>query len=191
MPIEHPSVTNRDDKILDCDDYTPWCYACLKRMEFDFTDELLDAPPGSICVECLAFAAAIHPSLERQVSAGEGLQIVGGNILVGLSMEDVTRKSESLIAVASALIAEDPDGKRLDGVIQRTLSEVFNRKDSRRSRLNEMTRIKRIHFGAILDLNFHKEFRFPDGVQLNHKIAGVDVACLWETQAGGLSPAPR
>ncbi len=93
--------------------------------------------------------------------------------------------------VADAMRALDPDGKRTAGVLRNTLDQLYDGQRTGRYRWDQLFKTEKTHCGTLVEINLHREFEFQDGVDLDYRIADVEVDCKYSQKLGGWMIPPE
>lgn len=90
-----------------------------------------------------------------------------------------------LDTVRIAILKLDPSGRRLAGILRDTHDQLYDGRKTGRYRPDQLRKLETKGFSALVEINFHREFKFEDGIALNCKIAGVDVDCKYSQKLFG------
>lgn len=96
-----------------------------------------------------------------------------------------------LESVAAALRKLDPDGSRTAQVLRDTIDQLYDGQRTGRYRWDQLHKTEKTHCGTLVEINFHREFKFGDGVELDYRIAGADVDCKYSQTMGGWMIPPE
>ncbi len=94
-------------------------------------------------------------------------------------------------AVAAALRALDPGGTRTARVLRETLDQLYDGQRTGRYRWDQLFKTEKTHCGTLVEINFHREFKFEDGVLLDYRVADIEVDCKYSQKLGGWMIPPE
>ncbi|MEV0000338.1 NaeI family type II restriction endonuclease [Streptomyces sp. NPDC050848] len=106
--------------------------------------------------------------------------------LMGVRSED-----EELSAVYRALLDLDPDGTRMGRVLRDTIDAALDGPRTGRYDWATLFKTEKTHFGTQVEIALQHEFSFPDGIEMDYRIAGVDVDCTYSQRFGGWMIPPE
>jgi len=86
---------------------------------------------------------------------------------------------EELEAVIVAIRNLDSDGSRTAQVLRDTLDQLYDGQRTGRYRWDQLHKTEKTHCGTLVEINLHREFNFQDGVELDYKIADIEVDCKY------------
>lgn len=81
--------------------------------------------------------------------------------------------------VRDALLKEDPEGIRVNYALREALDQIYDGQRTGRWDYTQLSKTEKTHVGTLVELWLQREFAFPDGVELDFSISGVDVDCKW------------
>ena len=81
--------------------------------------------------------------------------------------------------VRTELLGADPEGTRFSLALRRAYDQIYDHRNTGRFRWDDLHKTEKMYFGSFVEISLQKEFSFEDGVDLDVRIAGVDVACMW------------
>jgi hypothetical protein len=96
-----------------------------------------------------------------------------------------------LEAVAAAILRQDLDGARFAGAIRRSIDMLLDGQHTGRFRWEQLYKTEKAHMGTLVEINLQREFGFGDGVDMDYRIAGVDVDCKFSQSPGGWMIPPE
>lgn len=96
-----------------------------------------------------------------------------------------------LAAVHEYLCALDPEGHRFAAVLRDTIDQLLNGEVTGRYDWKTLFKTEKTHAGTVVEINLQREFKFDDGVDMDYRIAGVDVDCKYSQQFGGWMIPPE
>ncbi|MFE4337145.1 NaeI family type II restriction endonuclease [Streptomyces sp. NPDC056831] len=97
----------------------------------------------------------------------------------------VRADDKELTAVARAVLALDPDGSRMGRVLRDTIDAALDGPRTGRYDWANLIKMEKTHFGTLVEIAIQREFAFPDGVEMDYRIAGVEVDCKYSQRFGG------
>lgn len=96
-----------------------------------------------------------------------------------------------LEAVASAIRELDSDGLRTAQVLRDTLDQLYDGQRTGRYRWEQLHKTEKTHCGTLVEINLHREFEFDDGIELDYRIAGIEVDCKYSQRLNGWMIPPE
>src|SRR5437899_2367798 len=90
-----------------------------------------------------------------------------------------TAGEDELQAVAAEILRLDPDGSGTAQVIRETLDQLYDGQRTGRYRWDQLHKTEKTHCGTLIEMNLVRKFNFPDGDDLDYRIAGADVDCKY------------
>jgi hypothetical protein len=93
-----------------------------------------------------------------------------------------------LEAVATALLAADPDGSRMAEVFRSTFDQLYDGQRTGRYRWDQLFKTEKTHYGTLIEINLQREFGFDDGQILDYAIAGYEVDSKYSATAQWMLP---
>ncbi|MEV7613465.1 NaeI family type II restriction endonuclease [Streptomyces sp. NPDC089799] len=96
-----------------------------------------------------------------------------------------------LALVHSELRRLDPAGLRFAGVLRDTIDQLLNGEVTGRYDWKTLFKTEKTHAGTVVEINLQREFTFDDGLEMDYRIAGVDVDCKYSQQFGGWMIPPE
>ena len=102
-----------------------------------------------------------------------------------------TPGDSELDAVAAAFQELDPHGLRIARVLRETLDQLYDGQRTGRYRWDQLFKTEKTHFGTLVEINLHREFKFQDGAKLDYRIAGAEVDCKYSQRIGGWMIPPE
>ncbi|AZQ77087.1 restriction endonuclease [Flaviflexus ciconiae] len=82
---------------------------------------------------------------------------------------------EEVQEVASFILSQDPDGKRMARVFRDTFDQLYDGQRTGRFRIDQLMKTEKAHFGSLIEINLQRELKFLDGDKLDYKIADHEV----------------
>jgi hypothetical protein len=73
----------------------------------------------------------------------------------------------------------DPDGVRTGYAIREALDQIYDGQRTGRWDYTQLLKTEKTHVGTLVEIWLQREFGFADGVDLDYRIAEVDVDCKW------------
>ena len=90
-----------------------------------------------------------------------------------------------------AALSEESYCVRFARTLRRTFDQIYDGRNTGRYRWDQLSKTEKTHFGSLIEINLQREFQFEDGIELDFRIAEVEVDCKWsQTDGGGCFP-PR
>jgi hypothetical protein len=89
-----------------------------------------------------------------------------------------------LDGVAAKIRELDPQGERIAKVLRQTLDQLYDGQHTGRYHWGQLRKTEKTHCGTLVEINLHREFKFDDGVEMDYRIAGVDVDCKYSQNFG-------
>ncbi|MFE4262283.1 NaeI family type II restriction endonuclease [Streptomyces sp. NPDC056883] len=96
-----------------------------------------------------------------------------------------------LSAVHKRLLRLDPAGQRFANVLRDTIDQLLNGEVTGRYDWKTLFKTEKTHAGTLVEINLQREFSFDDGVDMDYRIADVDVDCKYSQQFGGWMIPPE
>lgn len=96
-----------------------------------------------------------------------------------------------LDAVVNAIRGLDPSGERFGQTIRETLDRLYDGQHTGRFRWDQLMKTEKTHMGTLVEISLQREFEFLDGVDMDYRIAGVDVDCKFSQRLGGWEIPPE
>ena len=96
-----------------------------------------------------------------------------------------------LEAVAEAIRKLDPAGGRIAQVLRDTFDQLYDGQRTGRYRVDQLYKTEKTYCGTLVEINLHREFKFADGVEMDYRIAGVEVDCKFSQTKGGWMIPPE
>ncbi|MCX5125979.1 NaeI family type II restriction endonuclease [Streptomyces sp. NBC_00347] len=93
--------------------------------------------------------------------------------------------------VYSQLVRLDPDGQRFAMVLRDTIDQLLNGEVTGRYDWKTLFKTEKTHAGTVVEINLQREFAFDDGIEMDYRIAGVDVDCKYSQLFGGWMIPPE
>ncbi len=100
-------------------------------------------------------------------------------------MNSPTKHDPHVSDVFNAIRLLDPKGLRTAQVLRDTFDQMYDGQRTGRYRWNQLNKSELSHVGEIVEMNFHREFKFDDGQMLDYRIAGIEVSCKYSQRMGG------
>lgn len=93
--------------------------------------------------------------------------------------------------VAAALLALDPTGDRVAGILRNTIDQLYDGQRTGRYRWDQLYKTEKTHCGTLVEINLQREFKFEDGKTLDYRIADIEVDCKFSQKLGGWMIPPE
>ncbi|WP_437073179.1 NaeI family type II restriction endonuclease [Streptomyces sp. enrichment culture] len=100
-------------------------------------------------------------------------------------------KDSELMAVHAELKGRDPQGEQFANVLRDTIDQLLNGEITGRYDWNTLYKTERTHAGTLVEINLQRHFEFPDGLEMDYRIAGVEVDCKFSQRFGGWMIPPE
>ncbi|UUY48004.1 NaeI family type II restriction endonuclease [Streptomyces yangpuensis] len=98
---------------------------------------------------------------------------------------------QELQAVHNYLTRLDPAGQRFSTVLRDTIDQLLNGEVTGRYDWKTLFKTEKTHAGTLVEINLQREFRFDDGIDMDYRIAGIDVDCKYSQQFGSWMIPPE
>ncbi|MFD9983534.1 NaeI family type II restriction endonuclease [Streptomyces massasporeus] len=85
----------------------------------------------------------------------------------------------------------DLTGQRFALVLRDTIDQLLNGEVTGRYDWKTLFKTEKTHAGTLVEINLQREFKFDDGIDMDYRIAGVDVDCKYSQQFGGWMIPPE
>ncbi|MEU4731632.1 NaeI family type II restriction endonuclease [Streptomyces sp. NPDC023588] len=96
-----------------------------------------------------------------------------------------------LSAVYKHILRLDPAGQRFGAVLRDTIDQLLNGEVTGRYDWKTLFKTEKTHAGTLVEINLQREFTFDDGIDMDYRIAGVDVDCKYSQQFGAWMIPPE
>ncbi|WP_328925901.1 NaeI family type II restriction endonuclease [Streptomyces sp. NBC_00190] len=96
-----------------------------------------------------------------------------------------------LAAVEAEIRRLDPTGQRFASVLRDTIDQLLNGEVTGRFDWKTLFKTEKTHAGTLVEINLQRAFKFDDGVEMDYRIAGVDVDCKYSQAFGGWMIPPE
>ncbi|MDX2559061.1 NaeI family type II restriction endonuclease [Streptomyces sp. TX20-6-3] len=104
-----------------------------------------------------------------------------------------------------ALLLEDPElatvwnhlrhlesaQPRFARALRDTIDQLLNGEDTGRYDWNSLYKTEKTHAGTLVEIKLQREFRFDDGIDMDYRIADIDVDCKYSQQFGAWMIPPE
>ncbi len=94
-------------------------------------------------------------------------------------MNSPTDIDDEMEAVCSDIRKLDPQSIRTAQVLRNTLDQLYDGQRTGRYRWDQLFKTEKTHCGTLVEINLHREFSFQNGINLDYRIAGVEVDCKY------------
>ncbi|WP_406268379.1 NaeI family type II restriction endonuclease [Streptomyces sp. NBC_00191] len=95
------------------------------------------------------------------------------------------------MAVRDHLLHLDPTGSRFASVLRDTIDQLLNGEVTGRYDWKTLFKTEKTHAGTLVEINLQREFKFEDGVDMDYRVANIDVDCKYSQQFGGWMIPPE
>ena len=102
-----------------------------------------------------------------------------------------TGEDPELDAVEAALYELDPTGDHFAEVLRETFDQLYDGQHTGRWNFDQLYKTEKTHMGTLVEINLHRKFDFEDGIDMDYRIAGVDVDCKYSMTAFGWMLPPE
>ncbi|MDQ0761097.1 NaeI family type II restriction endonuclease [Streptomyces canus] len=110
---------------------------------------------------------------------------------INISAQSALQHDPALIAVRDHICRLDPTGRRFSVVLRDTIDQLLNGEVTGRFDWKTLFKTEKTHAGTLVEINLQREFKFSDGIDMDYRIAGVDVDCKYSQQFGGWMIPPE
>jgi hypothetical protein len=101
------------------------------------------------------------------------------------------RDDSGLAAVYAHIKMLDPAGQRFAMVLRDTIDQLLNGEITGRYDWKSLFKTEKTHAGTLVEINLQREFTFEDGLDMDYRIAKIDVDCKFSQQFGGWMIPPE
>lgn len=85
----------------------------------------------------------------------------------------------------------DPTGERFSAVLRETIDQLLNGEVTGRYDWNTLYKTERTHAGTLVEINLQRAFKFADGLEMDYRIAGIEVDCKYSQRFGSWMIPPE
>lgn len=96
-----------------------------------------------------------------------------------------------LAMVYETLRRADPTGQRFATVLRDTIDQLLNGEATGRYDWKTLFKTEKTHAGTVVEINLQREFKFDDGIEMDYRIAGIDVDCKYSQLFGSWMIPPE
>ncbi|MET8576499.1 NaeI family type II restriction endonuclease [Streptomyces sp. NPDC005012] len=96
-----------------------------------------------------------------------------------------------LVKVRDQILSLDPFGHRFARTLRETIDQLLNGEVTGRYDWKTLFKTEKTHAGTLVEINLQREFGFGDGVEMDYRIAGVDVDCKFSQTFGSWMIPPE
>lgn len=96
-----------------------------------------------------------------------------------------------LTRVAKAVTTNDPDSieRRVAEVLRGTIDQLLDGQHTGRYEWSSLLKTEKTHAGTLVEINLQREFKYPDGKDLDFTIDGIEVDCKFsQAEFGWMFP---
>lgn len=93
--------------------------------------------------------------------------------------------------VCEHLLKLDSTGKRFASVLRDTIDQLLDGEITGRYDWRTLSKTEKTHAGTLVEINLQREFAFDDGVDMDYKIAGIEVDCKYSQKFGNWMIPPE
>ncbi|WP_405709655.1 NaeI family type II restriction endonuclease [Streptomyces xanthophaeus] len=101
------------------------------------------------------------------------------------------QEDDELALVQAQLCRLDPTGQRFAAVLRDTIDQLLHGEVTGRYDWKSLFKTEKTHAGTVVEINLQREFAFEDGIDMDYRIAGVEVDCKYSQQFGGWMIPPE
>ncbi|MET9646771.1 NaeI family type II restriction endonuclease [Streptomyces syringium] len=98
---------------------------------------------------------------------------------------------EELQTVRDHLLGADPQGEAFAAVLRHTIDQLLDGENTGRYDWKQLHKTEKTHAGTLVEINLQRRFDFADGVDMDYRIAGVEVDCKYSQDLGGWMIPPE
>ncbi|MFD5127229.1 NaeI family type II restriction endonuclease [Streptomyces olindensis] len=110
---------------------------------------------------------------------------------INISTQAALQGDPELAAVRDRIHQLDPTGMRFATVLRDTIDQLLNGEVTGRYDWKTLFKTEKTHAGTLVEINLQREFEFDDGIDMDYRIAGIDVDCKYSQQFGGWMIPPE
>ncbi|MFF6898034.1 NaeI family type II restriction endonuclease [Streptomyces hydrogenans] len=81
--------------------------------------------------------------------------------------------------------------QRFARVLRDTIDQLLNGEDTGRYDWHSLYKTEKTHAGTLVEIKLQREFEFADGVDMDYRIAGIDVDCKYSQKFGAWMIPPE
>ncbi|MEF9883138.1 NaeI family type II restriction endonuclease [Streptomyces sp. P9-A4] len=115
------------------------------------------------------------------------------DVTAALNIQAQTQLDEDveLAAVWNHLRQMDSAERRFARALRDTIDQLLNGEDTGRYDWKSLYKTEKTHAGTLVEIKLQREFRFDDGIDMDYRIAGIDVDCKYSQQFGAWMIPPE
>ncbi|MGW2256919.1 NaeI family type II restriction endonuclease [Streptomyces sp. NPDC001780] len=110
---------------------------------------------------------------------------------INIQSQALLQEDPELVAVHRQLRQLDPTGSRFAAVLRDTIDQLLNGEVTGRYDWKSLFKTEKTHAGTLVEINLQREFKFTDGIEMDYRIADVDVDCKYSQNFGGWMIPPE
>lgn len=76
-------------------------------------------------------------------------------------------------------------------MLRDTIDQLLNGENTGRYDWETLFKTEKTHAGTVVEINLQREFKFEDGIEMDYRIAGIEVDCKYSQQFGGWMIPPE
>lgn len=99
--------------------------------------------------------------------------------------------ARKIARVEEFLRRHDPTGKRIAGVLRKTIDQLYDGQHTGRFRWDQLYKTEKTHCGTLVEINLQREFEFADGKLMDFCIDEIEVDCKYSQRIGGWMIPPE
>ncbi|MFE2556924.1 NaeI family type II restriction endonuclease [Streptomyces sp. NPDC059352] len=101
------------------------------------------------------------------------------------------QEDPELAAVWAHLQEMDSAEQRFARALRDTIDQLLNGEDTGRYDWKSLYKTEKTHAGTMVEIKLQREFRFDDGIDMDYRIAGIEVDCKYSQKFGGWMIPPE
>lgn len=112
---------------------------------------------------------------------------------VDLSVQTAGSDDEEILEVERTILAIPNVKSRFERVLRDTIDQLLDGERTGRYDFKTLRKTEKTHAGTLVEINLQREFDnvFLDGVDMDYKIAGIEVDCKYSKDLGGWMIPPE
>ncbi|MET8447058.1 NaeI family type II restriction endonuclease [Streptomyces sp. NPDC005209] len=108
-----------------------------------------------------------------------------------ISHQNLTHDDPELATVYEYIHSLPSCRARFASVLRETIDQLLNGEATGRYDWKSLFKTEKTHAGTLVEINLQREFNFGDGIDMDYRIAGVDVDCKYSQQFGAWMIPPE
>ncbi|MFE1270202.1 NaeI family type II restriction endonuclease [Streptomyces sp. NPDC058758] len=110
---------------------------------------------------------------------------------MNVATQAVLLDDPELAAVWNHLRHVNSAESRFARALRDTIDQLLNGEDTGRYDWKSLYKTEKTHAGTLVEIKLQREFKFDDGVDMDYRIAGIDVDCKYSQQFGAWMIPPE